>query len=71
MCSLMLPISFFAGLINLVVGRFKKLTLRSLNAVKLLPIPLILILSMMFASLASLNLFLFTAGVYQVSYIFM
>ena len=56
---LILPISFFAGFSNLVVGRFKKFSLWSFNVMKLLPVPLILILSMMFVSLACLTLSLF------------
>ena len=48
MCLLILPISFFAGFSNLVDRRFKKL-----------PVPLILILSMMFPSLACLTPSLF------------
>ena len=60
---LILLISFFAGLSNLVVGQFKKLSLRSFNEMKLLLVPLISILPMMLASFACLipSLFIFVA----------
>ena len=63
MCLLILPISFFTGFSNLVVGRFKKFSLWSFNMMKLLPVSLISILSMMFAPLACLipSLFIFVA----------
>ena len=72
-CLLILSISFFAGFSNLVVGRFKKISLWSLNVMKLLPVPLILILPMTFASLACLipSLFMFVAVRLSVSYILM
>ena len=50
MCLFVLPISFFAGFSNL--GRFKKFSLWSFKVMKLLPVPVISILSIMFASLA-------------------
>ena len=63
MCMLIVSISFFAGLGNLVVGFFKKLSLWSFNVMKLFPFQLISILSMIFASVASLtpSLFIFVA----------
>ena len=63
MCLLILPISFFTGFSNLVVGRFKKFSLWSFNMMKLLPVSLISILSMMFAPLVCLipSLFIFVA----------
>ena len=54
MCLLTLPISFFAGFSNLVVGRFKKFSLWHFNMMKLLPAPLLSILSKMFVSLPCL-----------------
>ena len=63
MCLLILPISFFAGFSNLVVGRFKKFSLWSFNVIKLLPVPLISILLMTLTSLSCLipSLFIFVA----------
>ena len=63
MCLLILPISFFTGFSNLVVGQFKKFSLWSFNMMKLLPVSLISILSMMFAPLVCLipSLFIFVA----------
>ena len=63
MCLLILPISFFAGFSNLVVGPFKKFSLWSFNMIKL-PVLLISILSMTFISLfifvaVSLSVFLY------------
>ena len=49
-----LPISFFAGFSNVVAGRFKKFSLWSFNMMKLLPVLLNPILSMMLASFACL-----------------
>ena len=62
MCLFILLISFFARLRNLV-GGFKKFSLWSFDVMKLLPVPTILILLMMFASLACLvsSLFIFIA----------
>ena len=54
MCLLILPISFFSRFSNLAVGKFKKFFLWSFNVMKLLPVTLIPILPMMFASLACL-----------------
>ena len=73
MCLLILPISIFAGFGNLAVGRFKKFFLWSFNVIKLLPLPLISILSVIFASLVCLipSLFIFAACVYLFSYILM
>ena len=64
MCLLILPISFFAEFSNLLIGRFKKYFLWSFKVMKLLPLPLISILSMMFASLVCLitSLFIFVAA---------
>ena len=59
MCLLILPISFFTGISNLVVGQFKKFSLWSFNVMKLLPVPLISILLMMLASFACLTLSFF------------
>ena len=50
MCLLILPISFFAGFSNLVVGPFKKFSLRPFNVIKLPPVPLISILLMLINS---------------------
>ena len=63
MCLLILPISFFAGFSNLVVGRFIKFSLCSFDVMKLLRVPLISILSMMLAPFACLipSLFIFVA----------
>ena len=57
-CLVILPISFFTRFNNLVLGRFKKFSLWSFNMLKLLPVPLIQILT--FASLACLTTSLFT-----------
>ena len=70
---LILPISFFAGFNNLVVARFKKFSLGSINGMKLLLVSLISILSMTLASLACLipSLFIFAAVGLLFSYIWM
>ena len=64
MCLLILPISPIAEFSNLVIGLFKKYILWSFKVMKLLPLPLISILSMMFASLVCLitSLFIFVAA---------
>ena len=61
---LILPISSFAEFSDLAVGRFKKFPLWSFNVMKLLLVPLILILPMIFASLVCLihSLFIFLAA---------
>ena len=70
---LILPISFFAGFNNLVVARFKKFSLGSINGMKLLLVSLISILSMTLASLACLipSLFIFAAVGLLFSYVWM
>ena len=64
MCLLILPISSFAEFSDLAVGQFKKFSLWSFNVMKLLLVPLILILPMIFASLVCLihSLFIFLAA---------
>ena len=65
-CNMGLLILLISDIVRfsiLVVGRIKKFSLWSFNVMKLLPVPLISILSMTFASLACLipSLFIFVA----------
>ena len=64
MYLLILPISLFVEFSNLVIGRFKKYFLWFFKLMKLLSLPLISILPMMFASLVCLitSLFIFIAA---------